>query len=198
MSSLTSTSPDRVAAGRTRRVPAEPELWIFVLGDLTVFTAFFFVWATGERAQPGIFAAGRETLSLGIGVANTFVLLLSSAAVATAVQALRWDDHVRARRAYAVAIGCGAAFLGLKAVEYAGHLGHGLDALGGAFFMDYFVFTGIHALHVLLGMIVLVVARARVGARPSARPMLLHEAAATYWHVIDIVWIVLFTLIYLG
>lgn len=200
MSSLTTTEPDPVAERPARRVPAEPEFWILVLGDLALFTVLFFVWTTGERADPAHFADGRATLARGIGIANTLVLLAGSAAVVRAIAALRRDDERAARAAYGLAILGGAVFLVLKAVEYAGHLWHGVDALAGPFYIDYFVFTGVHALHVVLGMVLLGVARARVGRGPAgaARPMVLQEAAATYWHVIDIVWIVLFTLIYLG
>lgn len=186
------------APGESRRVPAEPEFWIFILGDLAIFTAFFFVWAAGERADPVVFSDGRASLSRGIGIANTLVLLGSSGAVAVAVRAVRDARWVAARTAYGLAIAGGATFLMLKAVEYARHLGHGIGDLAGPFFVDYFVFTGVHALHVVLGLVVLAVARARVGSGGGSRPMVLHEAAATWWHVIDIVWIVLFTLIYLG
>ncbi len=185
------------APGDRRRVPAEPEFWIFILGDLAIFTAFFFVWAAGERADPVAFAEGRASLSRGIGIANTLVLLASSGAVALAVRAVRDSRWLAARTAYGLAIAGGVTFLALKAVEYSRHLGEGIGALAGPFFVDYFVFTGVHAVHVVLGLVVLAVARARVGSGGS-RPMVLHEAAATWWHVIDIVWIVLFTLIYLG
>lgn len=178
-----------------RRVPAEPEFWIFVFGDLAIFTVFFFVWATTARAHPAAFDAGRETLDQVIGVADTALLLTSSAAVAGAVRLLRSGRAATARRCYLAAIALGAGFLALKAVEYAEHLSHGLGALHGPFFLDYFLFTGVHALHVLLGLIALIVVRSRArGAEPS---MLAHEAVATYWHMIDVVWIVLFSLIYL-
>lgn len=178
-----------------RRVPAEPELWILVFGDLAIFTVFFFVWATTARAHPAAFHSGRATLDQAIGITNTVLLLTSSAAVAGAVRLLRAARTVTARRWYLAAIGLGAAFLVLKVVEYAEHLSCGLAALHGPFFLDYFLFTGVHALHVLLGLVALAVVRSR--ARGDAPSMLAHEAVATYWHMIDVVWIVLFSLIYL-
>jgi nitric oxide reductase NorE protein len=187
-----------------RRVPGEPEFWIFVFGDLAVFTAFFFVWATAQRAEPELFDAGRATLDQVIGVTNTVLLLTSSAAVARAVGAVRRGDAAVARRAYLAAIALGAGFLVLKAVEYGEHLRHGLARLDDTFHVDYFVFTGVHAVHVLLGLVCLAAVRARLAAGatgatgPGGPRLLVHEAVATYWHMIDVVWIVLFTLIYLA
>ncbi|MBO0854293.1 MAG: cytochrome c oxidase subunit 3 [Nocardia sp.] len=194
-----------------RWVPAEPEFWIFVFGDLAVFTAFFFIWATAQRGDPELFAAGRATLNQTIGIANTALLLTSSAAVAAAVRSLRAGSATLARRWYLAGICLGAGFLILKAIEYAEHLAGGLGSLTGPFYVDYFVFTGVHALHVLLGVCGLAIVRARaakasapqvatpgsVTPDPAAPRMLIHEALATYWHMIDVVWIVLFSLIYL-
>lgn len=181
-----------------RRAPAEPEFWIFVFGDLSVFTAFFVVWAVAARQHAAAFAAGHATLNQAIGVTNTALLLCSSAAVAVAVRAIRAGELRLARSAYLTAIVLGAGFLALKAVEYAQHLTHGLNAMAGPFFVDYFVFTGIHALHVLLGLACLAVARTKLRTAPEPPRLLMHEAVATYWHMIDIVWIVLFSLIYLN
>lgn len=186
------------AVGAERsRVPAEPEFWIFVFGDLCVFTVFFFVWSFAERSDPALFEAGRETLHQPIGIANTLLLLTSSAAVALAVGSLRSGRARLARAAYLGAIGLGAGFLALKAIEYGEHLSSGPGSLTGPFYLDYFLFTGVHALHVLLGLVCLLVARAKVRSAARDRPMLVHEAVATYWHMIDVVWVVLFSLIYL-
>jgi len=191
---VTVSAPARVE----RRVPAEAEFWIFIFGDLAVFTAFFFVWAAAQHSDPALFEAGRATLNQTLGMANTVLLLASSAAVARAIGCLRRCDARGARSGYLGAIVLGGGFLVLKAVEYSGHLRRGAAALNDPFHVDYFVFTGVHALHVLLGLLCLAAVRRRVGAQEEvARPMLAHEAVATYWHMIDVVWIVLVTLIYL-
>jgi len=192
-STTTPVRPGRAA----RRVPAEPEFWIFVFGDLSVFTAFFFVWAVTQRHHEAVFAAGHATLNQPIGVLNTALLLASSAAVATAVRAVRASQGVIARRAYLLAVGLGGGFLVGKAVEYTLHFTHGLESLRGPFFTDYFVFTGVHALHVFVGLVCLLVARAKARNSDPVSGLMIHEAVATYWHMIDVVWVVLFSLIYL-
>ena len=189
-----STAPAR----RPARVPAEPELWILIFGDLAVFTVFFFLWAFGQRAHPAAFADGRASLDLAVATTNTVALLGSSVAVVLAVAHVRHRRVERARACYAIAIGLGLLFLALKGVEYAEHLAHGPGALTGTFYLYYFVFTGVHALHVTLGLIGLTVCRARARRREEPPALLVHEAVASYWHTIDVVWIVLFTLIYLA
>lgn len=179
-------------------LPAEPGLWVFVLGDMTVFGWFFLVFMWENRQGRDLFAESVGELYQPIGVLNTLVLLLSSLLVVLALHAHRLGRHVRVVRCLIGAGMCAAAFVSIKAVEYSLEIGNGHNPGENTFFLFYFTLTGIHLLHVLLGAVLLYVwwrsARQRRGWN---RTRIFAEAAAVYWHMVDLLWIVIFTLIYL-
>ncbi|WP_280338914.1 cytochrome c oxidase subunit 3 [Nocardia neocaledoniensis] len=191
-------SATAVAERAARRAPGEPELWLFILGDLTVFGIFFGVWGWNHRQRPELFELGRAHLDQTIGLTNTTVLITSSAAVALALAAARDGRFTAARRGYLAAIALGTVFAALKVVEYREHLDAGIDPALREFFMYYFVFTGIHLVHVLVGLLGLTIAAFRC-RRPGTGPndLALLEGIGVYWHMVDVLWIVLFALIYL-
>lgn len=185
------------AVVRRRQVPGEAELWILVLGDLAVFTVFFGVLGWQHHTHPASYAAGQSGLATGLGLLNTLLLLTGSALVASALTRARAGHWVAARGGYLIAIACGLGFVAVKVVEYAGHAGEPVDDFGSY----YYVFTGIHLAHVLAGLVCLTVAAhrcglaARRGEPPSER---LLEGLGVYWHLVDLLWIVLFVLLYLA
>lgn len=184
-------------AVRRRHVPGEAELWILILGDLAVFTVFFGVLGWQHRTDPASYADGQAGLATGLGLLNTVLLLTGSAFVASALGAARRGRWAAARQGYRAGIVCGLGFVAVKAVEYAGHAGETVDA----FLSSYFVFTGIHLLHVLVGLVCLSVAarRCRDAAaweEPVSERLL--EGLGVYWHLVDLLWIVLFVLLYLA
>lgn len=170
---------------------------MLILGDMTVFGVFFAVY-THDRATNGqVFAASQQTLDSTIGLANTGLLLLSSLLVVLGVRAIRGGAAARAPKFFALAWLCGLGFAVNKAVEYTELLHAGHTPATNGFYAYYFVFTGIHVTHLLLGMCVLTLAWL-VSRRPSAasKPALV-EGCASYWHLVDVLWIVLFPLLYL-
>lgn len=184
-------------------VPGESELWIFILGDLVIFGLFFAIWGWNAATQPALFAEGGARMNWGIGLANTLVLITSSAAVASGLTLARQGQALAARRAYQVAAALGATFVVLKVVEYSLHILAGAGALSNDFFMYYFVFTGIHLLHVLVGIcaLLLVIRRCRrlqPGTLPGESDIAFLEGVGVFWHLVDLLWIVLFFLIYLA
>ncbi len=183
---------------RRRHVPGEPELWLFIMGDLTVFAIFFGVWVVNYRKNPGTFELGRAAMSQPIGLAETLALITSSAAVVFALNRARAAKWSRARRCYRVAISLGIVFVILKIIEYSRHASAPIGGDGGEFYMYYFVFTGIHLLHVLVGLLGLSIAARSM--RPEATRGLsvaAQEGIGAYWHMVDVLWVVLFSLIYL-
>lgn len=185
------------AAVRRRHVPGEAELWILVLGDLAVFTVFFGVLGWQHRTDPASYAAGQDGLDTGLGLLNTLLLLTGSALVASALTRARAGHWTAARRGYLAAVACGLGFVAVKAVEYAGHAGEP----GSDFVSSYFVFTGIHLAHVLAGLVCLAVAARRCAVaaaweEPVSERLL--EGLGVYWHLVDLLWIVLFVLLYLA
>jgi cytochrome c oxidase subunit 3 len=188
-------------------------MWLFVASELMFFAALFGLYAAARADDPETF--GRCTMhnALELGTLNTVVLLTSSFAVALSIAALR---DARARRAALLlgsAVALGFVFLGVKSYEYAGHFREGVypgalfhdPALGRAtsaraFFNLYFAMTGLHALHVIVGMgllawVAFAAARGRLG--PAEEDHARAELVGLYWHLVDIVWLFLWPLFYL-
>jgi nitric oxide reductase NorE protein len=182
----------------TRRVPGEAGTWVFLFGDMLVFGTFFATFMVERAKAPAIFDVSRKTLHTGVGVTNTLVLLTSSLCVVVALGALRSGARHIARSALLAAMVCGGMFILLKVFEYHSlvAVGHG----GGAnhFYLYYFILTGIHLFHVCVGMAVLAFLLAQTRRHDiSATRMAVVEGGACFWHLVDLLWIVLFPLLYL-
>jgi nitric oxide reductase NorE protein len=189
---------DRPPASAPLDAPGEAGLWVFVLGDMSIFGIFFLAFMVENRADRSGFAAESRELLVTIGVVNTLVLLASSYLVVLAVHAHRAGVTNRAARLVLGAMACGALFAVLKAVEYSTEIADGHTARSSLFFTFYFILTGIHLLHVLIGTVLLSIWRRRAGsgARWTATGGFV-EGCAVYWHMVDLLWIVIFTLVYL-
>jgi nitric oxide reductase NorE protein len=152
-----------------------------------------------ERAKaPGVFDVARRTLHLGVGLANTLVLLTSSLFVVVALGAVRSGARSTARSAVVAAMACGGVFIALKVFEYHALVsaGHGVGA--NHFYLYYFILTGVHLFHVCVGMAVLtfLLTQTRQTELSETR-MAVVEGGACFWHLVDLLWIVLFPLLYL-
>lgn len=176
-------------------LPGESSMWFFVIGDLLIFAFYFVVYMYYRGQNHEMFLDSQAKLNTDIGAVNTVVLLTSSLFVALGTWAARTGKTADAYRLLTLALLCGAAFPVLKAFEYIPEVLAGLTPGTNLFFMFYFVMTGMHLCHVFLGLAILyfVVRNVRSG-RPR---MSLIETGATYWHMVDLLWIVLFALLYL-
>lgn len=198
MSSPTSADGPGAASGPAKRhLPGEEGVWVFIFGDLLVFTAFFITYAVSRSDEPGLFAASQDLLDRKLGLLNTLLLLTSSWFVALGVHAVRRQDR-RARTLLACGIACGIGFVAVKAFEYAAKIGAGITLNTNGFFIFYYMFTGIHLIHVLLGLGVLIYIFTRFersGRWPGGMTLL--ESGTAFWHMVDLLWVVLFALLYL-
>ena len=185
------------AAGRQRAVlPGDPGMWVFVLGDLVIFAAYFVIFMVYRYQQPALFLDAQHHLNRDAAVVNTLLLLASSWSVATAVQAVRGGHTAAAARfLYGAGLG-GVLFILIKAVEWWSEIAHHRTLSTNAFFMFYYMLTGVHLLHVALGLIILGVVRRELRA-PPARAVRAIETAAVYWHMVDLLWIVIFAIVYI-
>ncbi|WP_211241091.1 cytochrome c oxidase subunit 3 family protein [Pseudonocardia spinosispora] len=191
-------APPRARPAPEGHVPGETGLWVFILGDMTLFGVFFCAFLVTGHQMPALFAQSRAALDQTIGAVNTLVLITSSVFVAFAMSALRRDRRAQALRCVAVAIGMAIVFAALKVVEYSGEAAAGHGPGENLFFTYYFVLTGIHLLHLVIGATLLTVLWRRIRAATVTRDrMLFAEGAAVYWHMVDLLWIVLFPLLYL-
>lgn len=181
-----------------RHIPGDPPFWMFVVGDMLVFGLMFFAFSYARGQEPEIFAVGHDRLNQGLGLVNTLLLLTSSWFVASGVEAARGPHARHTPLLLGAGILCAIGFCGIKAIEYTEKVLHGDIAQSTTFFSYYFVLTGIHLLHVLvaIGFMTTVAIRYHILGRERASMEVL-ESAATFWHLVDLLWIFLFAIIYM-
>jgi nitric oxide reductase NorE protein len=166
--------------------------------ELLVFAIFFIIYSIKRIQNVELFNEFQLTLSSGLGALNTAVLITSSYFVVRAVSAIR-DDRVGACIHWLYgALGGGLVFLITKSFEYYDKYTHGINMSTNVFYMFYLSLTMFHFLHVILGMIILFAIALKAGnGAYSAQNHIGVETGAVYWHMVDLVWIVLFPLVYI-
>lgn len=189
---------EEIAVQGKKPMPAEPWMWIFILGDMSIFALFFgaYLWALSENRQA--FISDASDLVLSLGFANTLVLLSSSYAVARAVQAHRVGNSGSTRQWLGWALVAAAAFAAIKLIEYGMELVEGNGLTSSPFFMYYFVLTGLHLMHVAIGSLLLIVWRRSLRDRSSLHSSRWTESVAGYWHMVDLLWLLIFSFVYIG
>jgi nitric oxide reductase NorE protein len=182
-----------------KNMPAEWGLWLFLLIDMCIFSLYFWVFAWGKTQYPEIYSDGQATLNTLFGGLNTAVLLVSSFFMATAVHAARLLDVKRFQIFLKLTITGGLIFLIVKTIEYTEKFSAGFVITTNEFYRNYFSFTGFHLLHVIFGLGFLTYLLISIKSSEHAKAKILHiEGAALYWHMVDLLWVVLFSLIYLA
>ena len=183
--------------GASSRLPGDANIWVFVIGDMLIFSAYFAAYLFVDRIHDhALFLDSQRHLSQSLGVCNTLILLTSSLFVALAVHATRLSNVGVAARFLELAGACGVGFLCVKAYEWYSKLASGLTISTNAFFMHYYVMTGVHVAHVLIGLTFLVILWRQLRGTPTPR-MALIEAGGIYWHMVDFLWFLIFALLYL-
>ncbi|MEZ0121062.1 MAG: cytochrome c oxidase subunit 3 family protein [Candidatus Reddybacter sp.] len=188
-------------------VPGEVGIWVFILGDMLIFGLFFIVFVYYRGLSVELYSQSQATLNKNYGAINTLFLLASSWFVAMAVDDMRNKTVKLAPVFLPLAMLCGLGFGVVKIIEYREKISAGITITSNDFYMYYYIFTGLHFLHVLIGMGVLVFLwhRARLAVTQAdvrdgaviEKDMVLIESGASYWHMVDLLWIVLFPLLYL-
>jgi len=183
-------------------------MWLFIFTELLLFGGLFLVYSIFRAEYPLAFHASSLELSVTIGAINTIVLLFSSMTIAMALTAIQKNDQKRALIFIGITLFCAAIFLVNKYLEW-GHKfemrlypGSPLMPLLGRgyllYFSLYFFMTGLHALHIIIGMTLLVVCYFKVKSKNiNSKDYVLLENGALYWHLVDLIWIFLFPLMYL-
>lgn len=187
-------------------------MWLFLATEVLLFTALFAGYGVYRYLYSESFEAASHHLHTWIGFVNTLVLITSSFTVAWGVDQAAQGKGRRTFALFAVSVFLGIVFMCFKAYEYTHHFHDGMlpgryytySELGSGpgpaiFFALYYLITGLHAIHVMIGMTVLIVIglRARAG-RYSVEYNVPVELAGLYWHLVDLIWIFVFPLIYLA
>lgn len=183
-------------------------MWIFLYSEIILFGGLFVLYAVYFYKYPEYFAEGGKELDRIIGSLNTIVLLVSSFTVAASITAIQHGKKMRTIGLLLFSLGCGGIFLINKYFEWGAKFHHDIypnserlvDGEPGLniFFGLYYVITGLHGLHVIIGMALLatslvLVIRNKVHAGRFA----MLDNSGLYWHLVDLIWIFVFPLFYL-
>ena len=184
-------------------------MWLFLAQEVLFFGGVFVAYAIVRYFYPETMLAAHEHLSVPMGATNTVVLLFSSLTMALGVRAAQTGDQKQLQLMLWLTIACAFAFMVIKGFEYNHKFHEGLfpgkyykgEGIAGSphiFFGLYFTMTGLHALHVVIGIGILfwILIRAKRGEFGPLyyTPV---ETVGLYWHLVDLVWIFLFPLLYL-
>jgi cytochrome c oxidase subunit 3 len=185
-------------------------MWIFLLTEILLFGGLFCAYAVFRAWHPDMFFNAHLELNRTLGTINTFVLISSSLTVALAIRSLQVDKAKKAAAFLFITLLFAAVFLVIKYFEYEHkfHLGqlpgkyYTYKGLEGAnphiFFSIYFVMTGLHGLHIVGGMIVIAAMLVNtLKNKYSSAYYTPVEMSGLYWHLVDLIWIYLFPLLYL-
>ena len=183
---------------KPRRLPGVDGVWVFIGADSVIFAILFLSFMQERLKNPDVFETSRQTLNMHLGGIDTLILLTSSWSVALAVQAMKRDLVDREPLLLLGGAVTGLMFMVSKAIEYFQKFAHGITPGTNPFFMWYFTLTGIHLIHVVVGtsMLTYLWIRSRRGTYDHLHKAV-PESVASYWHLVDLLWVVLFPLLYL-
>jgi cytochrome c oxidase subunit 3 len=183
-------------------------MWLFLFTEILLFGGMFLLYSVYRTVHSADFHDAAKEMSVTIGAINTIILLTSSLTMALSISALQRGEKFRSLLFQAMTVVFGCAFLVNKYFEWTEHIGRGyypnspeLLAMGHGktlYFGLYYVMTGIHGLHVLIGMSVICVTFVLTARNSlSSTDYIKLENTGLFWHLVDVIWIYLFPLFYL-
>ena len=185
--------------------PGDFAIWIIIYVELITFGLLFLGYAFSRRGDVALFNESQLMLNQTSGFINTLILVTSSYFVIKAVKAITSmseesvaEANAKASKWLLLAIGCGVAFGFIKSAEFYHIFGEGIGLSTNKFFMFYIMLTAFHFMHVMLGSFILFVIYKKtktVGYTFGDYRGI--ETGASYWHMVDLLWIVLFPLVYI-
>ena len=175
-----------------------PGILTFIIADAIIFGALFVAFMVERSHQVLLFDQSSSTLDIQLGLLNTLTLMTSGLFVVLAVHAARQGNAGLTRRLLLASFVVGAGFGINKLIEYSDKFAHGISMLSNDFYMFYFVLTGVHFVHFLTGMVVLALLWFRTRSEAVDGSLFgWIESGALYWHMVDLLWIVIFPMLYL-
>jgi len=182
----------------TEHEGAKLGMWLFLATELLLFGGLFAAYAIYRAKYPEMFMSGSSSLDVVLGSVNTVILIFSSLTVAVAVKAIQENRIQLVKVMLWVTIICAGIFAVNKYFEYTYKFGKGIYPGTDIFYSIYFAATGIHMLHVFIGMAVLGVLLRKVYQNKYSKDNFTAiEIGGLYWHLVDLIWIYLFPLLYL-
>ncbi len=207
--SISSTTAAVPHAPHRDYIGAKMGMWLFLFTEILLFAGLFLAYFVYRHMHPEDFHIASDTLNVAMGATNTVVLLTSSLTMVLAITAIQKGRRGLSAFLLVVTILCASAFMVIKYFEWTAKFHHGIypdspvvNALPHGqtlFYGLYFTMAGLHGLHVLVGMIALCFMLVWLirGTRVTQKDFVKLENAGLYWHLVDLIWIYLFPLLYL-
>lgn len=182
----------------TQPLPGDFAIWIFIFAELAVFAILFAAYAITRNTHLALFNASQQHLNKVYGFLSTIVLLTSSYCVARASEYIKEGNRALCSKFLTYALIFGALFIAIKVEEFHSDFANGITLSSNLFYMFYVLLTVFHFLHVIMGMVILsVVTYKSYTGKYSADNHAGVETGGAYWHMVDLVWVVLFSLVYI-
>jgi heme/copper-type cytochrome/quinol oxidase subunit 3 len=173
-------------------------MWIFLASEVMFFTALIGTYIILRFAHPDAWAPPGQMLNVPITAVNTFLLICSSVTMVKAFAAAQDDDQRGLRRWLVGTVLIGATFVGVQAYEYAHLIAKGFVPSQGLYGSTFYTMTGFHGFHVTMGVLCMMfVTWKAFRGKYSSHDHRGVEVIGLYWHFVDLVWIILFTIVYL-
>lgn len=182
---------------KSKKLSGNSGVWLFIFIEMAIFALLFLTYFVLYQQNPTLFDQYKAVLRLDLGIINTIMLLTASVLIALAVKNVKTECYASASRNLWMAILCGMVYLFIKAWEWQHLYGLGYSLHSNTFFSFYFFLTVFHWLHVILALIILNHFRSHYQTAQSIPSLEAIESAANYWHMIDLLWLILFLLIYI-
>ncbi|TDX98197.1 cytochrome c oxidase subunit 3 family protein [Thiohalophilus thiocyanatoxydans] len=186
-----------LTAGKEDYPPGDFVIWIVIYAELLAFGIFFLSYAFARSQNVELFNASQLELNRTAGAINTLVLITSSYFVVRSIAAIRENLQKQAARWMWAAIGLGSIFIVIKLFEFYTKYDEGITLSSNTFYMFYLSMTFFHFMHVILGLVILTIMATKIRHGDyTAQEHDGMETGANYWHMVDLVWIILFPLVY--
>ena len=172
-------------------------IWILIFLELVTFGGALIAMTVLSKSNQELFHASKLLLNINYGSINTLVLLTSGFFIATAVHLFKQSNFKKSARFVLLAIVFGLLFIVIKTLEYAHKIDAGITLEFNTFFTFYWLLTGFHLIHVMVGLFILTVFYFSLIQKDVVLKAEDFEAGAAFWHMCDLIWLVLFPVIYL-
>lgn len=180
-----------------KNLPGDLAIWFFIYAELAVFGILFILYVITKHNYADIFAEGHAHLNRIAGLINTVALITSSYFVVLSVDSIKKDNHVSSMKWMLLALLSASVYVVVKLYEYSEAIDAGYHLTTNKFYTYYYLLTLFHFAHVLLGMVILVVIFFNLKAKRYSNTNTVGiESGASYWHMVDLLWVILFPLVY--
>ncbi|HVI49616.1 MAG TPA: cytochrome c oxidase subunit 3 family protein [Candidatus Sulfotelmatobacter sp.] len=190
MTTIDTTETETAGWGALDDLPGNPLMWVLIISEILVFGAFFCAFSAARAWHAQAFAADQLELNRLAGGINTMILLTSGFLAANGARMAGLGRKTACRIWLAAAALMGAGFLVVKGFEYSAEFSRGIGMETSPFFTLFYLMTGFHALHVVLGIVILGI----VGWKCSHENV---ETGTAFWHMVDLIWVLLYPIVYL-